>query len=156
MVQDSRHNKTSEVRTYARQVAGKANGIALMFVGVVLLVPCGSMTLVGLFAQVTGEDTPGLIVFTLGLVLAIALIVIGNNIRRKAEHVAWTREALERDRFVRANPDVCPKCGHHNPTGSNFCSNCSSPLKVRQCPNCQATNVADAQFCGNCGTAIPF
>ncbi len=46
----------------------------------------------------------------------------------------------------------CPACGHDNPAGAKFCSECGAAmLAQRVCERCGTSNQADAKFCSECG-----
>lgn len=45
---------------------------------------------------------------------------------------------------------VCPNCSARSPSGSNFCTQCSSSLKFRDCQSCGAKVSMDSHFCQNC------
>ena len=47
----------------------------------------------------------------------------------------------------------CPKCGHDNPIGLNFCEECATAL-ANVCPNCGTENPSGFRFCGICGVNL--
>ena len=47
----------------------------------------------------------------------------------------------------------CPKCGHLEDNGMNFCSSCGAKL-VKSCPECHASNAMANQICVECGTRM--
>ena len=47
----------------------------------------------------------------------------------------------------------CAKCGHGNPAGTKFCSECGSRL-VFGCAACGAANPPGNKFCGECGALL--
>ena len=50
-------------------------------------------------------------------------------------------------------PNLCPKCGSHNPSGVDVCTQCAAPL-ARICANCGFANPINFKFCGNCGANL--
>jgi class 3 adenylate cyclase/tetratricopeptide (TPR) repeat protein len=44
-------------------------------------------------------------------------------------------------------------CGHENPDGAKFCSECGGAL-VAGCPSCAAPVAATQKYCGECGVAL--
>jgi hypothetical protein len=48
----------------------------------------------------------------------------------------------------------CRFCGHRNPPGAKFCSDCGSPLALKPCPKCEAITDVGAECCHQCGA--PF
>ncbi len=49
----------------------------------------------------------------------------------------------------------CASCGHQNPVGSKFCSNCGTQMATAaKCGNCGQENPAGSKFCSNCGNKI--
>ena len=50
----------------------------------------------------------------------------------------------------------CPKCNKQNKKGTNFCSCCGAPLKVKKikCHSCGAELEEGAKFCNNCGASL--
>jgi len=51
---------------------------------------------------------------------------------------------------------ACPSCGHQNPVGAKFCSNCGTQIPAAAggkqfCTQCGHELNAGAKFCGNCG-----
>jgi rubrerythrin len=57
---------------------------------------------------------------------------------------------------VAAAARQCPNCHADVPAGTNFCTNCGTPLaappRPAVCPNCGSEVIG--HFCGNCGTRI--
>lgn len=50
---------------------------------------------------------------------------------------------------------ACPNCGHINPPGTKFCSECGTKLPSGNvCPNCGHVNPVGAKFCSECGTKL--
>lgn len=49
---------------------------------------------------------------------------------------------------------TCSACGHKNPGGNKFCSECGTPLGPQDCPKCGHTNPPGTNFCGNCGVNL--
>lgn len=50
---------------------------------------------------------------------------------------------------------VCGTCGHANPPGRAFCSQCGTALGAAPpCPACGASNDPGARFCGQCGRPL--
>ena len=49
----------------------------------------------------------------------------------------------------------CLSCGHENPTGSKFCSECGAPSAAPgMCPACGFANASTAKFCNECGAPL--
>jgi membrane protease subunit (stomatin/prohibitin family) len=50
---------------------------------------------------------------------------------------------------------ACPSCGHQNPQGAKFCSNCGTQIPAEAakqfCTQCGQEIAAGAKFCSNCG-----
>jgi sec-independent protein translocase protein TatA len=65
---------------------------------------------------------------------------------------------------VAVTPTVtCASCGHLNPVGQKFCSDCGTTLASTEasaapepvtCPSCATQNPAGQAFCGQCGTSL--
>lgn len=52
---------------------------------------------------------------------------------------------------------ACPKCGHQNPVGAKFCSNCGEKIEAAAggfCTNCGAPIAPGAKFCSQCGQKV--
>jgi membrane protease subunit (stomatin/prohibitin family) len=52
---------------------------------------------------------------------------------------------------------ACPKCGHQNPVGAKFCSNCGEKIEAAAggfCSNCGAQLAPGAKFCAQCGQKV--
>lgn len=60
---------------------------------------------------------------------------------------------------------LCPHCGHANPPGNAFCSQCGAPLQVSRpavtvqsqhliCPACNHQNAPGKKFCTQCGAPL--
>ncbi|MDR1299347.1 MAG: zinc ribbon domain-containing protein [Oscillospiraceae bacterium] len=59
---------------------------------------------------------------------------------------------------------VCPKCGHDNAAGSQFCKVCGAKLSLspppepvkteRRCPKCNEAYSKSDDFCSNCGAPL--
>lgn len=52
---------------------------------------------------------------------------------------------------------ACPKCGHQNPVGTKFCSNCGEKIEAAAggfCSNCGAQLAPGAKFCPQCGQKV--
>jgi membrane protease subunit (stomatin/prohibitin family) len=52
---------------------------------------------------------------------------------------------------------ACPKCGHQNPVGAKFCSNCGEKIEAAAgafCSNCGAQLKPGAKFCSECGQEV--
>jgi predicted amidophosphoribosyltransferase len=91
----------------------------------------------------------GFIIFVIGMIF----LGTGNYMRQKARHVAWTQEAIERERYASGKEMKCPQCGIWNSKESNYCSECSLPLKTK-CLKCGEYNSRGGKFCSKCGS--PF
>jgi hypothetical protein len=52
-------------------------------------------------------------------------------------------------------PPQCPFCDHVNPAGAKFCTDCGSPLRVKQCSRCKALNDPIARICSKCSAQFP-
>jgi uncharacterized membrane protein YvbJ len=49
----------------------------------------------------------------------------------------------------------CPKCGHENREGAEFCGVCGQSLETeRTCPQCGHVNPKDFKFCNKCGQPL--
>ena len=48
---------------------------------------------------------------------------------------------------------LCSRCGHANPAGRKFCTQCGQPLSLK-CASCGAELAPEDKFCGECGTAV--
>ncbi len=65
--------------------------------------------------------------------------------------------ATQPDVQASSSADVvkCPNCGHDNPPGAKFCSNCGNRLATTiTCSNCGQENPGTAKFCHNCGNKL--
>lgn len=52
---------------------------------------------------------------------------------------------------------ACPKCGHQNPVGGKFCSNCGEKIEAAAggfCTNCGAQLAPGSKFCSECGQKV--
>jgi membrane protease subunit (stomatin/prohibitin family) len=52
---------------------------------------------------------------------------------------------------------ACPKCGHQNPVGGKFCSNCGEKIEAAAggfCANCGAQLAPGSKFCSECGQKV--
>jgi len=49
----------------------------------------------------------------------------------------------------------CPSCGHENPDGAKFCSDCGTSFRHdATCPDCRASNAPGSKFCNECGASL--
>ncbi|MCH8345892.1 MAG: protein kinase, partial [Chloroflexi bacterium] len=50
---------------------------------------------------------------------------------------------------------LCPSCGHENPDGAKFCSECGTSFRQDPtCPSCRSSNAPGAKFCNECGQTL--
>jgi predicted amidophosphoribosyltransferase len=134
--------KAGTLKTFGRETSQKALGTLLIILGVIVLL--GSLIGVKKFGPL------GIFV---GLVLFLILVGTGEYKRRKARHVAWTMEAIERERRLDGKQIKCPRSGHWNAQADNYCSDCSLPLKVK-CVKCGSFVSRGTKFCSSCGSPV--
>ena len=137
-----------ELKTIGREVGGKAEGLGLVVFGTIVALLGPVLFFLG-YAEY-GELLPFLPLGVILLLTGGALAAVGGQKMQKARFVAWTREALERDRFAASKEDKCPRCGTWNVQGTGFCSSCGLSLELR-CVNCGSTHPRDSRFCAKCG-----
>ena len=142
-------NRPGELATLGREIGDKAIGYAQIAVGCVL---------VGWAIAVYLVSQGRLSLYSLVVVVATAaygllLVALGAQRVQKARFVAWTREAIERDRYVSAKEAKCARCGSWNPQEGAYCLQCGLPLKA-SCPQCGRRNAHGARFCIGCGRPI--
>jgi len=142
MPKSSKPPKASTVKTIGREASQKALGTLLIILGVIALL-----------ASLIGVEKFGPIGVFVGLMLFLILAGTGEYKRRKARHVAWTMEAIERERTLDGNQIKCPRCGQWNAKEDNYCSNCSLPLKVK-CTKCGNMVNRGTKFCSSCGSPL--
>lgn len=141
--------RPSSLKTAGREIAESAKGILSLVLGIALLL-IGFLLFVAGIAERTGWC------INLGSVLlgiGIGLAAIGGYTRAKARHVAWTREAIEKDRTSGIADFQCPRCSHRFSRESGFCPNCSLPVKIK-CGKCGEYTYRTSRFCGSCGAAL--
>jgi len=140
---------SSDMRTIGREAADKTTGCALTVIGGLMVI--GAITM--LLYSATESDGNMMAVsgalWLIGLILAIR----GYNRMQKAQHVSWTREAIERDRYTSAKEERCPRCRSWNSSEADYCSKCGLPLRLR-CAACGQTSTVGSQFCSSCGRAL--
>jgi uncharacterized paraquat-inducible protein A len=134
--------KARTVKTLGREASQKAAGTLLIILGVIALL-----------VSLIGVEKFGPIGIFVGLVLFLILAGIGEYKRRKARHVAWTMEAIERERKLDGNQIKCTRCGQWNAKEDSYCSNCSLPLKVK-CVKCGSFVHRGTKFCSSCGSPV--
>jgi len=118
--------EASEVRTLVRQTGEKATGWLMMAGSAIVGIPMW-LWFLGEFWKNSPEDG------ILGLFVGVACVFVfslGKNKVRKANHIAWTLEALARDRDLRPLPNevvssyaentTCSVCGTTYPSRSAF------------------------------------
>ena len=144
----SQHN---EFKTIGRQTASKAGGCGITLLGLIIM-------LVSIPIWIESDSFGPLII---GFIVMMGLAIFGGNMMQKANHVAWTREALERSDYGKGAETPlynernvkCSRCQYSNLNSSNFCSNCSYPLNVK-CEKCGNNNSLTEKFCNGCGQEI--
>jgi membrane protease subunit (stomatin/prohibitin family) len=137
-----------EVKTLARSVGDKAHGIALIVIGNLIGLAGIAIGLVIIFQQ--GDSGAGFAVGFFGFVIGFGMSIIGAAKKAKADHVSWTREAIERQAKVDNKGLQCPSCKSVHERGAKFCAKCGRGLSGT-CYHCGNPMDFDAEFCTNCG-----
>jgi hypothetical protein len=138
-----RQPQSSALKTLGRELLGKAGGIGVWALGIVCFI---AVFYVGL--ALSREHW--LPVFAIGLPISIGICALGNYMCKKAQHIAWTREAIERQANASVRERLCPDCGVPSPDGAAFCRECGAALQTT-CEGCGQVNSPGANFCMNCG-----
>ena len=146
----------------------KVAGLAVAACGLV----CAVIGFVDFFAAFGGEGQPKLFfMLFIGLpLLAVGVMMLlfgfhreiaryGKNEVMPVINEAGKEAAPAVESVVaaakKANEEgfVCPKCGHVNKAGANFCFKCGEKL-AKVCPDCGKSNDTDASYCIKCGKKL--
>jgi len=142
--------KPHTLKTAGREISGRTKGAGVSFLGAFFSIA----GLVIFFLTVEGSvKQQGMIIGFIILVIDVIFSGTGGYMRRKARHVAWTQEAIERERYTSGKEFKCPKCGTWNSRESNYCTKCSLPLRIK-CIKCKTYNFRDDKFCAECGRPV--
>ena len=141
----------SKLRTIGREVAGKSEGTIYIILGLILW----GATLGGAIALWVATEEPGggACVGVAGFLGGLVLLSVGAHEIRKAKHVAWTMEAIERVQASDRERLKCRKCSMLNRPDALFCSACASRIRT-PCPGCGRANEISARFCDSCGLGL--
>ena len=103
--------RPSEFRTMSRHVGEQSAGCGIALIGLIIVAVGAAMTIYGLAWGQRGASLLSVVFIFPGFVV----MFFGGQKFQKAKHVAWTREAIERDRFERSRAPGsgrirCPRC----------------------------------------------
>lgn len=147
--------RPSTLKTFVREKEEKAEGCALQLVGG-LLIALGVYLLYLSVASRANQEAYGICGF-IAVVFGLAMAYFGAYHHRKAEHVVWTLEAIERAGVVHrgalpgASEYTCPNCGHDEV--GEFCGACGERVRTR-CQQCGRRNSLASKFCSECGNPL--
>lgn len=136
-----------ELKTFARSTGDKIEGVALGLAGTFIgIVGIG----VGFLILINDEPILGVFIGLVISMIGLIMVGIGAQKNQKADHVAWTREAIERQSVIDNKGLVCPTCKAVHERGAKFCSKCGRGL-AGTCKHCGYKMDFDADFCTHCG-----
>jgi len=145
---ENREDRHSNIKTLVREGRIKTESAGYVILGLIFLF---FGPIVGFAAKSFGL---GAILFCIGFFL----FCIAVKIEKKAEHVSWTMEAMERAGYTKSTYSqnsftICASCKTNNSESASCCKQCGRFIRIK-CPKCGKSNENTAQCCEMCGTPL--